>query len=228
MPENIAVPTLGHDYSLIANAESPFGFIPFMSPTPTPDSTVRVRYWEMPPEMKPVQTEFEFPPIIIDKWEDLNTSSHMRPYLTAESLQQRLDLAERALRMCLHKFDAIAFQGMSGAFLGPPLAMRLHKGMILVRKDCDDSHSGLSFEGVKSCSQYVIVDDFASTKNTIRHIVTTIYKHMGPEVNCAGLIQVEYLNENILRDIAIGICDPFEYTKDVNEILANLKCGIEP
>lgn len=145
---------------------------------------------------EPRQRELAFPPTPeLDPYKDLNCSSHMRLYLTAESLRWKLGLAERALRVCSNKFDTIAFRGMSGAFLGPPLAMQLNKGMVLVRKGVDDSHANMSLEGVKHVSRYVIVDDFVSTMATVKNIIDTVYRKIGPEAVCIGILEVEYLDE---------------------------------
>ena len=173
---------------------------------------------------QPTQLAIEFPPEPpVDKWKDLKCSSHMRPYLTAESLEERLHLAERVLKVNEHRFDSIAFRGMSGAFLGPPLAMRLHKGMILVRKDVDDSHSCMLLEGFKECGRYVIVDDFVSTKSTINNIIDTVYNKIGPATVCVGVLEVEYLASTEVWQCESGTKDALTYKEYVAERIADLK-----
>jgi adenine/guanine phosphoribosyltransferase-like PRPP-binding protein len=182
----------------------------------------RVRLFN--PPVEPEQLELDLPTAPeINKWRDLSCSSHMRPYLTAESLQESLELAERVLATCHQCFDTIAFRGMSGAFLGPPLAMRFHKGMVMIRKDSDDSHSSMVTEGFTGCNHYVIVDDFVSTKNTINRIIDTIYNKIGPETVCVGVLQVEYLTQKSVHGIECGKKEPFDYMDYVAERVADLK-----
>ena len=177
---------------------------------------------------EPEHLGLDFPPEPpIDRWKDLSCSNHMRPYLTAESLEERLNFAERVLKVNEHRFDSIAFRGMSGAFLGPPLAMRLHKGMVLVRKDSDDSHSSAMLEGFKECGRYVIVDDFVSTKNTINHIIDKIYNKIGPETVCIGVLEVEYLSHERVCRCENGKHDGLAYADYVAERIADLKAKHE-
>ena len=159
----------------------------------------------------------------MDMWKDLSCSSHMRPYLTAESLQEKLELAERVLATCHQCFDTIAFSGMSGAFLGPPLAMRLHKGMAMIRKDSDDSHSSMMIEGFNGCNHYVIVDDFVSTKSTINRIIDVIYNKIGPEIVCFGVLEVGCLTHEDAYHIECGKRDPLAHMDYVAERIADLK-----
>ena len=74
---------------------------------------------------------------------------------------------EAAVHVLKHyEFDALAFRGMSGALIAPSVALRLNKSMILVRKENDDSHSGMCAEGDKTARTYIIIDDFQSTGYT--------------------------------------------------------------
>jgi hypothetical protein len=73
-----------------------------------------------------------------------------------------------------HLFDAIAFRGMSGALIGPVLADRLDKKLIMVRKPTDgESHSRMTVEGEKA-DRYIIVDDFVSSGSTVRAIIQAL------------------------------------------------------
>ena len=173
---------------------------------------------------EPEQLGLEFPPEPEpDPWSDLRCSTHMRPYLTATSLEKKLGLAERVLRLFADKFDTIAFRGMSGAFLGPPLAMRLHKNMAMVRKVTDDSHSMMLLEGSKLCNRYVVVDDFASTKATLNKIIDAVYDVMGPDATCIGMIEVEYLDDEGVRNREEGKVHTLSYTDYIAERFADLR-----
>ena len=87
-----------------------------------------------------------------------------------------------AVRQCEgKKFDVIAVQGVSGMSLGFPLALRLGKDIIVVRKRSDISHSdpetitGVIVRG-KRC---LFVDDFVSCGNTRRRVREAIEKEGG-------------------------------------------------
>lgn len=74
-------------------------------------------------------------------------------------------------------FDTIAFSGKSGSLMSFPLAHRLDKEIIVVRKprETESAHSSLLIEGIiPSSRKIVIVDDFVSVGKTIRHIVNAI------------------------------------------------------
>jgi adenine/guanine phosphoribosyltransferase-like PRPP-binding protein len=77
------------------------------------------------------------------------------------------------------RIDAIAFRGMSGCLFAAPLAARMRKPMIMVRKKCEScgefqSHSYHLVEGDRKATTYVIVDDFVATGNTTRAIKEAI------------------------------------------------------
>lgn len=120
---------------------------------------------------------------------------HMLKYIQPDSLKEHVDRAVCALRY--HNFDTIAFRGMSGAFLGPSIAVRMNKQMILVRKPDDDSHSYRKVEGNQSALRYVIVDDFIASGNTKSTIINAVSK-FAPEANFVGMLQVAYIRDHEL------------------------------
>ncbi len=71
------------------------------------------------------------------------------------------------LRPHVNEFDTIAFRGMSGAMVAPMVAMRLNKGITIIRKGTENSHApevtGIFEKGLK----YIILDDFISSGNTV-------------------------------------------------------------
>lgn len=118
-------------------------------------------------------------------------SSHMASYLKPHSLRERLRLAARALKT--HDFDTLAFRGMSGAFVGPALAARLGKQMILVRKPEEKSHSHLRVEGYRDTKRYIIVDDFIASGDTRDTIINAVYS-FAPDAKFIGLLQVSCID----------------------------------
>lgn len=76
-------------------------------------------------------------------------SNYLHDVLTGERLKAKVETAVRVLREFEQKqpFDAIAVRGNSGTIFGGALAMMLDKGLILVRKPGESSHSYLDVEG---------------------------------------------------------------------------------
>lgn len=111
------------------------------------------------------------------------------------SLRERLRAATKALRS--HNFDTLAFRGMSGAFLGPALAARLNKQMILVRKN-DGSHSPYLVEGNTNARRYIIVDDFVDSGETMTAITEKV-KEFAPSASFLGLLEVSEIKPSALK-----------------------------
>lgn len=101
-------------------------------------------------------------------------------YLKAVVCTQNLAVTVRALKACILEsgleFNAIAFRGMSGAFVVPMLATRLRKGIIVCRKPSEESH-GRAFEGLCIGGNYIIVDDFIGGGTTVRGIIDVVNAH---------------------------------------------------
>ena len=85
------------------------------------------------------------------------------------------------------EFDTVAFRGNSGVLLGPPIASKLNKQMLLCRKSTESSHSDAIVEGFMCCKRYIIVDDFISSGNTVCEIIKAI-KLVYPKAKCIGVL----------------------------------------
>jgi len=81
------------------------------------------------------------------------------------------------------KFDSIAISGWSGALFGIPLAIKLNKRIIIVRKD--GSFHGNRVEG-KNTKRFIIVDDLIDTGETVRRIYKGV-KCVWPSSKCIGI-----------------------------------------
>jgi hypothetical protein len=70
------------------------------------------------------------------------------------------------------RFDFLAVTGMSGVLVGSPVAIRLHRPLVVVRKDRDICHSGGEdlINRVEANGRYLILDDFISMGNTYRRL----------------------------------------------------------
>lgn len=122
--------------------------------------------------------------------------SHLGRFLSPTHLKAFLSLAEKALNT--HQFDTLAFRGMSGAFLGPALAARMNKNMILVRKPEDSTHFRQDVEGYDKAKRYIIVDDFTSSGSTKEAIIEGV-RNFSPDATFVGLLEVKDIDEKELR-----------------------------
>lgn len=76
-----------------------------------------------------------------------------------------------ALRPHKARFDFLAVTGMSGVVIGSPLAVRLEKPLVIVRKPDDSSHSyGDLIGGAAARGRYMFVDDFIASGTTFRRV----------------------------------------------------------
>ncbi len=79
-----------------------------------------------------------------------------------------VDEAVKDLRNHTRSFDSIACTGISGITVAAPVALRLHKNLIVVRKPGDKAHSCSFVEG--KGKRYVFLDDFINTGKTVRRV----------------------------------------------------------
>lgn len=124
-------------------------------------------------------------------------AGHMHYFMKAETLQEKVEVSAKALRT--HSFDALAFSGMSGAFIGPPVAMMMRKSMLLVRKPNDTTHSEFQVEGDITVKSYVIIDDFICSGDTRKFIIDSI-KEFAPRAECLGLLSVNRLSQDLIKE----------------------------
>lgn len=158
---------------------------------------------------------------------------YLEKVIRSGNLRQTIRLLKIALQG--HEFDSIAFRGMSGALVAPPLALSLRKELIVVRKPSDlasgsdATHSGYLVEGCKSCKKYVIVDDLIISGRTTCSIYRAI-KNFAPNAECIGAILYSNLTkEDIKQELEKrrGLDDPkFQLHKpsDPKAILKGLNC----
>lgn len=91
----------------------------------------------------------------------------------------------------INKIDAIAFTGMSGAAFAFPLSLKLKIPLLCIRKKIDKSHSHLKVEGFIYSKNFIIIDDFIDTGNTINYIVKSI-NEINHEAECKGIFLYDY------------------------------------
>ena len=114
---------------------------------------------------------------------------YMKTAVRISLLRKRIKMAVKVVKKKRLNFDSIAFRGMSGAMLGTPLALRLNKQIIMVRKSTRSTHSSFMIEGFKQSKQYLIVDDFVSNGNTVRAIMEKV-RRISPKAKCIGILEV--------------------------------------
>jgi hypothetical protein len=127
-------------------------------------------------------------------------AQYLNTFTNPEKLKQRIEYAVRALKG--HDFDSIAFSGMSGALIGPPVALAMDKTFLMVRKEGVDTHSYLTVEGDYAAKKYVILDDFSETGRTALRIKYEIGNIM-PNAKCIGMLGVKWLTSGVLSTYGV-------------------------
>lgn len=80
----------------------------------------------------------------------------------------------------------IAFTGLSGIIVGTFAADQTGRQFAIVRKSGENSH-GDPIEGYR-LNQYVIVDDFIDSGDTILRIMRQLEKYNGADCECVGIL----------------------------------------
>jgi hypothetical protein len=135
--------------------------------------------------------------------------AHLYKVFKAGNLKKIVNYTIEALQPHKDNFDTIAVRGVSGVLVGSAVAIALNKHLIVVRKEEDDSHSGVTCEGHLTARRYVIVDDFISSGRTVKTIATEIARWQNFHRNT--------LNEIYPNAICYGGAMYFQYTnRDAN------------
>jgi adenine/guanine phosphoribosyltransferase-like PRPP-binding protein len=134
---------------------------------------------------------------------------HMKELLRPYLLRKTINAVVRVLKG--KKYDAIAFTGQSGSLLAGPLAVRLGKPLIMVRKKAKPvTHSQKEVEGIRNARSYVIVDDVICTGATIRRIRAKI-REWSPNAKFVGLVQSYYaLEDNKSAEFVTDNNNPYD------------------
>lgn len=114
-------------------------------------------------------------------------SMYLADFTNPAKLKERIAMCVKALRPELDKFDAIAFTGMSGTLIAPPVAMELGKELLMVRKKAESSHSSFTVEGDYAARRFIIIDDFRASGRTERNILTAV-KEVAPQAKYMGFL----------------------------------------
>jgi adenine/guanine phosphoribosyltransferase-like PRPP-binding protein len=137
------------------------------------------------------------------------------------------DERNRLLKRCRRElrkfddFDTIAFSGNSGSLMSFPLAHKLNKEIIVVRKprQIEMAHGCFLIEGVIPFNRkIVIVDDFVSAGKTVRYIVNTIREEDKKRNN--GITTCEFVGILLYNQ---KFCSTSDRIKDLNIDIINFK-----
>lgn len=102
----------------------------------------------------------------------------------------------KALLEPLPGFEVIAVTGLSGLLVAPTVAMELGKYLVVVRKEDEKRHSDFEVEGCRGGYNYVILDDFLQSGNTVCRILTRVGRHTDYRAKCLGVLEYRYSGPN--------------------------------
>jgi adenine/guanine phosphoribosyltransferase-like PRPP-binding protein len=137
----------------------------------------------------------------------------MRVFLEPGQLGKCVSAASKVLERYKDKYDTLAFAGISGAIIAPPLALKMGKELIAVRKASDKCHSSYRVEGYDDVNNYIIVDDFIDTGATVRRIQEQIYHHFSEHAKCLGVLSVQDLAGTGLGETRTGLIRSYNLSR---------------
>jgi adenine/guanine phosphoribosyltransferase-like PRPP-binding protein len=113
-------------------------------------------------------------------------SGYLRIATHQKGLREIVKRCVEQLKPHAKEYDSIVCTGVSGMLVGPIVAYRLHKPLVVVRKEGTPSHTSKLVEGQLG-NRYVFLDDFVSIGTTLRRVHKTLTDH-DAEVKCVGLM----------------------------------------
>jgi adenine/guanine phosphoribosyltransferase-like PRPP-binding protein len=122
-------------------------------------------------------------------------------------LEKNVRRATKTLREHADEYDFIAVTGMSGVIVGVPASLRLHKPLVILRKETDhnDHHVGGTFIGLSAASgRYVVLDDFMLSGRTvacIRSAIDTTAGWWNPQLRPQFVGFVSYADDTWLSQV---------------------------
>lgn len=152
-------------------------------------------------------------------------SSYIAPLLNGHNLSVIVEHMTKKIEKAKLDFDYIACRGVSGLMVASPLAIRLNKGIIVIRKG--ESCHGCQMEASpqpKTNSHYIILDDFFSSGNTLKEIMKGIDKYWNNDGRKARLhIAGVAFYVQTKKDLAAkSYCHDIPGLKRLSDIIGNI------
>lgn len=102
-----------------------------------------------------------------------------------------VDMCKGLLEPIENDFSVIVVTGLSGALVGPTVALEMGKFLVAVRKD-ESKHSDYQVEGLRGSYNYVILDDLMSTGKTVRRLIEAMGEHTAYQAKFIGVALYRY------------------------------------
>jgi orotate phosphoribosyltransferase len=115
----------------------------------------------------------------------------LHPNTLVKTAKRIANLLKKAEEKGEIKFDSLACRGVSGIVITPLVSVILGKPFTIVRKEKEQRHSPSLVEGyIQADQRYVILDDFMSSGETVRRIISALSKsYLGATPECAGIVE---------------------------------------
>ena len=117
----------------------------------------------------------------------LTSAGYLQAALTPDKFRKILNKLSRNIHKANIIFESIAFRGMSWTLVAPTIAFRLKKNPVLIRKECDGSHSGRSIEAEGDIVDYIIIDDLIESGDTMKKIIEAMNGRGITPDHCKGI-----------------------------------------
>ena len=92
------------------------------------------------------------------------------------------------------EIGAIAACGGSGMAIAPIISYLTGIPLLIVHKEDDSSHADTQLRGLATSGNYIIIDDFTESGNTISWILETIKEWGDAPMNCVGVLLYRGIN----------------------------------
>jgi adenine/guanine phosphoribosyltransferase-like PRPP-binding protein len=112
-------------------------------------------------------------------------------------------------------FDSIAFTGYSGSAIAYILSAELSVPLICIRKATDKGHYVRSYglmEGCMSAKKFIFVDDFISSGETIRNVLSMMSTYQ-PQAECVGALMNAACRDNYSQSYLLNGANTFTNIK---------------
>jgi orotate phosphoribosyltransferase len=120
--------------------------------------------------------------------------------LTPQRIKESVTAAVKLFRGVKTRYTFIVCSGYSGVLIAPHVVLAVNKELIIVRKSAQNTHGMLVEQHNIRGKDYIILDDFIQTGDTVRRIIEILQKEK-PHLKCVGIVAYDYKKWSSAKDV---------------------------